>query len=121
MGVGNLQRACVPSNLLNRANRALHHLWIRARVAERHGSAVGRDGVAAVDRDMPVGDEWAALAVMAEAESLQLPDDLEGERIVEFEHVHLVTAEARVGECEVGSASSDDAIRVSPGTPRQVP
>src|ERR1700716_3524585 len=52
------------------------------------------------------------VAVAAEAECLELADDFERERVVEFEHVHIVGADSRVAECTLGRASSDDAVDV---------
>ena len=91
MCVRHLQGTCLTAQLLNGPNGALHHLRIRTRVAKGHGSSVGGDRMAAVDGNVTIGDEWSALALAAESKRLQLTNDLERERIVELQHVHLVT------------------------------
>ena len=107
MRVGHLQVARLATQLLDGADGPLHHLRIGARVAEGHGSSVGGDRVAAVDGDVAVGDEWPALALAAESECLELTDDFEGERVVEFQHVHVVAAQSGVAERTLGRAPAD--------------
>ena len=77
--------------------------------------------MAAADGDVPVGDEWSAFALAAESERLQLTNDLERERIVEFQHVHLVTPESRVSERTVGGAGTDLTVDVIAAPAGQVP
>lgn len=60
--------------------------------------------MATVDGDVAIGDERSALAVAAEAESFQLTDDFEGERVVEFQHVDVVPAHPGVAERALGGA-----------------
>ncbi len=112
MRVGHLQVARLAAQLLDGANRSLHHLRIGARVAEGHRSSVGGDRMAPVDGDVTVGNEWSTLAVAAESESFELADDLEGERIVEFQHVHVVRPHPGAAERALGRAPSDHAVNV---------
>ena len=91
----------------------LHHLRIGAGVAERHGSSIGGDRVTAANGDVAVGDEWPPFALTTEAECLELADDFERERVVEFQHIHVSGPDAGVAECTFSRASSDDAVDVT--------
>ena len=64
-------------------------------MTERHGPAVRGDGELGAGRDVSVFDERSALTGGAEAESLQLADDLERERIVELGDVDVGRRQAR--------------------------
>src|SRR6516165_4790531 len=107
MRVGHLEVAGPAAQLLDGSDGPLHHLRIGARVAEGHGSSVRGDRMAAVDGDVAIGNEWSALAIAAESESLELTDDFEGEWIVELQHVHVVAPHSGVAERTVGRASAD--------------
>ena len=63
-------------------------------MAERHGPAVGGHRELCARSDVPVLDERSAFPGCAEAERLELPDDLERERIVELGHVDIAGREA---------------------------
>ena len=75
-----------------------------AGVAERHGPAIGRHGEGAPRPDVAVLDEGPTLAGPAEAEGLELSDDLERERVVQLGHVD-------VGRCQAGAAKARRAAR----------
>src|SRR6516165_4070037 len=121
MRVGHLKVAGLAAQLLDGSDGALHHLRIGARVAEGHGSSVRGDRMAAVDGDVAVGDEWSALAIAAESESLQLADDFEGERVIELQHVHVVAPQSGVAERTLGRPSADNTINVLAPAPDEVP
>ena len=81
--------AHVAPQLLDAADDPLQHLRRRARVAVRHDAAVGRHRVLTTRFDRAAGHEVAALTLAAEAERLELADDLERERVVELAHVDV--------------------------------
>src|SRR5271166_2519422 len=112
MRIRHLQGACLTAQLLNGANGALHHLRVRTRVAKGHGSSVGGDRMAAVDGDVTIGDEWSALALAAESKSLQLTNDLERERIVEFQHIDIGRPQSGVAERTLCRPPAHDTIDV---------
>lgn len=76
--------------------------------------------MAAVDGDVAIGDERSALAVAAEAECLELADDFEGERVVEFQHVDVITAQPGVAECALGCAPAHYTVHVIAAPPGEV-
>ena len=77
--------------------------------------------MAAADGNVSVGDEGSAFALAAESERLQLANDLERERIVEFQHVHLVAPKSRVSERAVGGAGTHLTVHVIAAPAGQVP
>src|SRR4029079_4862330 len=81
-------RACT-SQLLDTADHSLQHLARRASVAVRHHPAVGGHRVLAIGLDGATHDEVTTFSFSAEAEGLELPDDLERERVVELAHVDV--------------------------------
>src|ERR1700677_3416989 len=107
--------------LLNGPNGALHHLRIRTRVAEGHGSSVRCDRMAAADGDVAVCDKRPAFALAAESERLELANDLERERIVEFQHIHVVSPKSGVAEGTLGRASADYAVHVIAAPAYEIP
>src|SRR5271168_1662334 len=68
--------------------------------------------MAAADGDVPVGDKGPASAHAAESERLELANDLERERIVEFQHIHVARPKSGVAEGTLGSASADHTVDV---------
>ena len=87
--------AQVAAQLLDAADHALQHLARRAGVAVRHDPAVGGDRVLPAGLDGASHHEVAAFALAAEAEGLELADDLERERIVELADVDVGGPQAR--------------------------
>src|SRR5207248_2732416 len=85
-------------------------LTARAAVAERHQAAVRRDREPAAGPDRAVHHEVATLAFTAEAERLELADDLEREGVVELAHVDVGRAETRHPEGILGGASPDPPV-----------
>ena len=83
--------------LLRGCDRPLGHLG-HSGVAENHQPPVDHDGHGASDSDGAVEHEITALALAAEAEHLELADDLEGERIVELCDVDIGRAQTGLGE-----------------------
>ena len=78
-----------PAQLLDGPDDPLELLGVDPGMAERHGSAIGGDGEGAAGADVAVLDERATLTGRAEAEGLELPDDLEREGIVELGDVDV--------------------------------
>src|SRR6185437_10316407 len=97
------------------------HLHVRSGVAEGHRAAVRGDGMAAGDVDVAVVDEAAALTGTAEAERLELTDDLERERVVELEHVDIGSLPVGHRKSPVSTAFSDQAIGVHVRPAGQIP
>ena len=86
-------RALAPQ-LLDAADDPLEQSGRRAAVAEGHEAAVGGDRIAAARPRWCRRARSAALALLAEPESLELADDLEGERVVELADIDVGRAEA---------------------------
>ena len=89
-------------HLLGGPDDPLQLLRVDSRMAERHGPAVGGHRKVCAGSDVAVLDERAAFPGRAEAECLELPDDLERERIVELGHVDIAGREAGHGKGDVG-------------------
>src|SRR5262249_20633244 len=81
-------------------------------VAEGHGASIGGDGMAAANGDVAVGDEWSAFALAAESKRLQLTNDLERERIVEFQHIDVGMPQSRVAQRAFRRTSTHHAVHV---------
>ena len=78
-------------------------------------------GSSAAGPDVPVLDERAALARWAEAEGLELPDDLEREGIVELGHVDIAGREAGHREGGLRRAGAHETGRKGVGAGLKVP
>ena len=81
-------------------------------MAEREQPAVGDERALAVDRDPPAHHEVPAFALLAEAERLELADQLERERVVELAHVDVGGAQTALRERALRGAAPAPAIAI---------
>src|SRR5205085_11582919 len=98
----------------------LHHLHDRPGVAERHRAAVGDDREPAAHLDGAAHYELSTLALLAEAEGLELADDLEREGVVELARVDVLGRDARQPEAALGRPSAYVAVAVRRVAPHEV-
>src|ERR1700733_6130627 len=90
-------------------------------MAERHGPAVGGHRELRARPDVAVLDERAAFARWAEAEGLELPDDLEREGIVELGHIDIAGRETGHRKGRTGRAGAPEPGRKGVGAGLKVP
>ena len=105
LGALDLALAALAAQLAHRLGDEEHA--VHARVGEREAAAVGVHGQRAAARaERPLGGEGAALALLAEAEVLEVEQRGDGEAVVAHEDVDVGGRQAGHGE---GPGARDDA------------
>ena len=83
-------------------------------MAVRQEAAVGVGGHGAAEPGVALGEVGRALAQLAEAHLLQIPQHRHGEAVVQAGHVDVVAGHARLGEGQVGGLADGLALLGEP-------